>query len=320
MTWAKLDDQFFLHPKVIDRSKDAKLLFLAGLTYCAGQLTDGLISPASLRMIAAQVDVPREVADELLAAGLWEMVEGGYHVHDYLNYNPTGDEVRARREARAEAGRKGGLHSGETRAQKAIIKREANEAKREANASANAQAKREAKAKQNRTPSPYPYPEEELSSSKVISGIFAADVATSGADAPSQPVTDTDMVTPPTAKRHAPINPLWDALVAVFGYEPRSTGERSKWGKIVKHLKDAKATPEDVRRAKANYDAGVASGVYRWSLTPNALDNHLGELLSGAPRAPTPSQPRGYQPVGAAAAAMASRPIRTVDDAVPEGY
>lgn len=211
MTWAKLDDQFFSHPKVIDLSKDAKLVFLAGLTYCAGQLTDGLISPGGLRMIAAQVDAPRSVADELTAAGLWEAVDGGYHVHDYLEYNPTGHEVRAKREARAEAGRIGGVRSGETRAQKAQAKREAIEAKHEANASHSAkqnEANAEAKAKQNRTPYPYPYPYPTTvtdNSKESSNSIIVADADASGDDdsAPHAPEDVIPSAPEPTSDQTA---------------------------------------------------------------------------------------------------------------------
>ncbi len=71
MSWVKLDDQIFAHPKIINLAQDAKLLYLAGLAYCAGQLTDGLLSPGAVRMIAAQVDAAgAECAGELVNAGL----------------------------------------------------------------------------------------------------------------------------------------------------------------------------------------------------------------------------------------------------------
>jgi hypothetical protein len=94
MPWVKLDDQFFAHPKVIDLPKDAKLLFLCGLTHCATQLTDGFISQGAMRLIAATVDVAQGHAGDLVAAGLWEEVGGGFAVHDYLEYNPSGEQVK----------------------------------------------------------------------------------------------------------------------------------------------------------------------------------------------------------------------------------
>jgi hypothetical protein len=99
MAWVKLDDHIFGNPKVIELSKDAKLMYMAALTHCSAQLTDGALTPGAVRLIAAMVDVERDCADELVAAGLWEQLEDGYRVHDYLEYNPTAERVRAEREA-----------------------------------------------------------------------------------------------------------------------------------------------------------------------------------------------------------------------------
>jgi hypothetical protein len=103
MTWVKLDDQFFAHPKIVNLDKDAKLLYLAGLTYCAGQLTDGLISAGGLRVVLALVEARRQAVTALVTAGLWEAAEGGaYQVHDYLEYNPSADQVKHDRQQAAQ--------------------------------------------------------------------------------------------------------------------------------------------------------------------------------------------------------------------------
>ncbi len=100
MTWVKLDDQFFAHERVVGLSKDAKLLYLAGLTYCSAQLTDGRIGRGAVRVVAALADVVPDVAlGELTDAGLWSLTESGYIVHDYLDYNPTAAQVKAQRVA-----------------------------------------------------------------------------------------------------------------------------------------------------------------------------------------------------------------------------
>jgi len=101
MTWIKIDDQFFQNPKIIDLSKDAKLLYLCALTYCGSQLTDGIISKSALRVISATVDVSSTVATELVHVGLWEVTEGGYDIHDYLEYNPSKDQVKHDRQQNA---------------------------------------------------------------------------------------------------------------------------------------------------------------------------------------------------------------------------
>ena len=89
-------------------------------------------------------------------------------------------------------------------------------------------------------------------------------------------------------------NPHWDALVEAFGYEPKTSAERSKWGKAVADLKKSGTPPEDIHTAKANYDRDVEAGIISWTLSPLALVAHLGELLQAA-RSPVPSRPRAGQ-------------------------
>lgn len=108
MPWFRVDVDFFRHPKVVDRSKDAKLLFLAALALCAEQGTDGILSPAMVRIVAAMVDVKPTVAQDLVAAGLWHpvtgpgVVEGSYVVHDYLDKQEPAARRRASRDASKE--------------------------------------------------------------------------------------------------------------------------------------------------------------------------------------------------------------------------
>lgn len=98
MTWVRLDDSFFMNAKTASASSPAKLLYLAGLCYCAAQLTDGFICDAVLPALCAQVQAKRPNAPELVSLGLWKQVEGGYQVPDYLDYNPARDQVLKRRD------------------------------------------------------------------------------------------------------------------------------------------------------------------------------------------------------------------------------
>jgi len=139
MAWIKIDDQFADHPKIVAAGPLASWLYICGLTYCGRYLTDGWIPRGQVRKLA-DVDNPLELAQRLIEIGLWEVVDGGYQVHDYLEYNPPANKIIAIREARSEAGRRGGMASGES--------------KRKANAIANNTAEE----KQNQTPSPSPSP------------------------------------------------------------------------------------------------------------------------------------------------------------------
>lgn len=102
MGWAKLDDRFPDHPKVVALSDRAFRAYVTALCYCAAHLTDGAF-PATVGRRLAGVKGTKE----LLSAGLWLEQPGGYEVHDYLVYNPSREEVEAKRTAKAMAGAKG---------------------------------------------------------------------------------------------------------------------------------------------------------------------------------------------------------------------
>lgn len=108
MTWIRLDDSFFRHPKAVEAGKDGRCLFLAGLCYCGQQLTDGWISQKVLPMVASDAGVKLSVARELERVRLWDEGPGGFWVHDYLEYNPSAEDVKDARAKRAAAGSKGG--------------------------------------------------------------------------------------------------------------------------------------------------------------------------------------------------------------------
>lgn len=100
MGWAKLDDRFPTHPKVLGLSDRGFRSHVSALCYCAQHETDGLVPAAVARSLA-----PRRIVGELVAAGLWERLEAGYRIHDFLDYNPSRAESEARREQRRAAGR-----------------------------------------------------------------------------------------------------------------------------------------------------------------------------------------------------------------------
>ncbi len=101
MTWMRIDDQFPDHPKVMAAGPLAGWLFVCGLGYCARQLTDGFIPEAQVRKLADLKNAGRE-AQRLVDAGLWERVDGGYQVHDYLDYQPSAEKVLGDRSAAQE--------------------------------------------------------------------------------------------------------------------------------------------------------------------------------------------------------------------------
>lgn len=105
MTWVKLDDSFYDHPKVANLTPGAGWLHICGLCYCGRQLTDGVIPKGVEKRLTANVNVSKQV-DELIDAGLWIDDGDTYRIHDFLEYQPSREKVLTEREAGAERQRK----------------------------------------------------------------------------------------------------------------------------------------------------------------------------------------------------------------------
>lgn len=98
MPWFKVDDQAAMHMKMIMAGNDALGLWVRAGAWCAAQLTDGLV-PAPL---VTALGGTTEAARALVSAGLWEEELGGYRFHDWADYQPTSESVKADRAAAAE--------------------------------------------------------------------------------------------------------------------------------------------------------------------------------------------------------------------------
>lgn len=117
MSWVKLDDHWMDHPKIIKAGRDARDVWLASITWCAIQLTDGELPAEILPTLCVMAGVPvancQTFAKTLLDVCLWDAKGDGYSVHDYLDYNPSKEQTLANRIARSEAGRVGGYKKAE---------------------------------------------------------------------------------------------------------------------------------------------------------------------------------------------------------------
>lgn len=113
MTWLRIDDAFYDHPKVVGLSLEARGLWVTGLTYAGRYSTDGLVPIA---VVHRQGINSTSIADDLVQSGLWEACEKGYMIHDYLQYNPSKEYLERQKEARIEAGKAGGQASAQARA------------------------------------------------------------------------------------------------------------------------------------------------------------------------------------------------------------
>jgi hypothetical protein len=92
MTWFKVDDSFYDHPKVFDAPDCAVALWTRAGTWSARNLTDGFVPTG---MPARLCDDPDRAVRELLNRGLWSRSKGGYLFHDWREYQPTREEAIA---------------------------------------------------------------------------------------------------------------------------------------------------------------------------------------------------------------------------------
>lgn len=129
MAWVKLDDHFNENPKLARVGPLGLALYVTGLTYCNRNLTDGFIpwsiarnlvsweflgtntgDPQGAKVYSVTVssgmvgdDVGSDFVIGLLVnAGLWDAVDGGFYVHDYLKFQPSKDSVEQERLQAAE--------------------------------------------------------------------------------------------------------------------------------------------------------------------------------------------------------------------------
>lgn len=143
MAWAKVDDGWWCHPKVMGLSLPARGLWVSALSWSCAQRRD--VVPATF---LAMVGASQEHADELTEVGLWVPDDAGFRIHDWSEY-----QEMTTSEKRAEAGRKGGLTTGSSK-----VRTGASQANRKQTAS-NGTSKPQAKAQAGTHPIPtHPYP------------------------------------------------------------------------------------------------------------------------------------------------------------------
>lgn len=273
MNWAKIDDGLFDHPKVLIAGEEAANLYVRGLVWCCKHLTDGLIPREALRTLTTRRDAAA-LAVKLVSAGLWEPREGGWAVHDFLDHNPTAAEVKARRSElsakRAEAGKRGGIRSGQVRGREANAKQTAS--KPEASCHDVAEAKRRPVPSR---PVPVQTQEEKTPPPPVaVAARRAADETAPprAAEAPSAPTP-----TRPATHRHdLPAHAVEEALISATGGRLRLAAAPATVGAaIVERLRREGVTLEELPRVAAVIGADGGRLMWPWPsdlrITPEAL-------------------------------------------------
>jgi general stress protein YciG len=103
-TYIRVHDGMPDHPKIDNLSDAAFRLLVTMWCWCSRHLTDGRVPAGTWQRRGTT-----KARAELVAAHLADVAaDGSVLMHDYTDHQRTADEVRALREKRAEAGRKGG--------------------------------------------------------------------------------------------------------------------------------------------------------------------------------------------------------------------
>jgi hypothetical protein len=106
LSWAKLDDSFWMHPKVLMVGNTASGIFARMLSYCGCYLTDGLIPAAVVaHIVGGDKKALQALVDQEMVA-LWET--GSVYIPHYLEFNRSKKDVEADRKTRARNGARGG--------------------------------------------------------------------------------------------------------------------------------------------------------------------------------------------------------------------
>jgi len=111
VSWAKVDDGFWRHPKVaallsLPRGGEAGFLFILAISWSCDTLTDGEVTERQLARLWG--DGVEPLIEVLVEARLLERGDRRFLIHDFLVYNPSREQVLAARAQREEAAHLGG--------------------------------------------------------------------------------------------------------------------------------------------------------------------------------------------------------------------
>lgn len=102
MPWLRIDDQIAMHAKTVACGNAAFGAWVRMAAWSAAQLTDGHVPKAVARMFAADAEV-----EQLVSVRFLDIADGGYQVHDFLEFNPSREKTLEERAAKRAGGKRG---------------------------------------------------------------------------------------------------------------------------------------------------------------------------------------------------------------------
>src|SRR6185436_8589485 len=104
VTWLRVDDMIAFHRKILRAGNEAFGAWVRMAAQSSAEMLDGLVPRETALTIASD----QAVIARLVDAKLLEEEGADYRIHDFLEYNPSANETRKLRKARANAGSVGG--------------------------------------------------------------------------------------------------------------------------------------------------------------------------------------------------------------------
>ena len=102
MPWARLDDSFFINPKIRKAWRCRPALGLHTMALSHAMHFPELEGSVPQEFVEDQLPDPGEreqVVAALVDCGLWRERPEGWLIHDFLKYNPSAADIKARRKA-----------------------------------------------------------------------------------------------------------------------------------------------------------------------------------------------------------------------------
>lgn len=265
MGWFRLEGRGAFHSKVLSAGNEAYGAWCRVGQWSVDQLTDGFVPIAVAHQVAS-----KKIWARLLEAGLMHEADGGYQIHDFADYNPPASVERSRRDAisqaRREAGKTGGLRSGEARRAEANAKQ--NRSKTEANQAKQNAGFASSKTKQTGSTDPDPDPDHVLAKAEPME--VAVDPRTTPARA-----------TPPLAA--GPIGTVQELGALVNGYPALAAiGQPRLLEALLGVAMSYGLTNGHVVEAVEAFVAKHSGSLTQWS--PEEMADRLGRYLAAAKR------------------------------------
>jgi hypothetical protein len=98
MGWVRVSDDFYDHPAHAVLGLEEWGLWLWSLAWANRNLTDGAIP----MLVVKRMDPDGDATGALIEAGRWDHLDDRVEIHDYLEFQPSAQQIRAKREKERE--------------------------------------------------------------------------------------------------------------------------------------------------------------------------------------------------------------------------